>query len=352
MKPNSESDLRVGTGMVEEGLPRLLSAQKTFAAIRWPGQNAVSLYVPDARGSLQLRLRPFDLQQQPLDASCRLWEGEAIEALPEFEPAHRALGQTETERGDFLDAGAHALAHFKLGGVQKAVLSAVQSLPSDGSDGIEAFESLCHRRPDDAVFWFRWPGMGEWMGSSPECLLERTGPSGSCDALAGTKPLDPPRSWTPKEVEEQQWVADDVRAKLTHSGLAWSETASERVQGALMHRLTRFSWNVPNDQQSPTADVALLEQFHPTPAVGGWPRDQALELIAALETHQRRLYSGYFAVLEPNSTRAYVVLRCAERTQSGWQAYAGGGWTSASSALEEWNEIELKMKLIQAAFES
>ncbi|MBI1317056.1 hypothetical protein GC167_09415 [bacterium] len=352
MKPTSEGDAVESKELVHSGISALLNANKSFACVRCPDQDTATIYVSDPQGPIGLRLRPFDLQLNPIDVPCRKWSGEAIDALPDFLPQNRGAGQQETAKSAYLDSGVHSLDQLRSGRMAKVVFSAVRNLRVQETTGLTAFNTLCQNRASDAVFWFRWKGIGEWMGSSPECLMQRSGALGWCDALAGTKPLDTPRLWTAKEVAEQQWVVDDVREKLARLDLSWTETASEREQGALIHRLTRFAWEVPDRLQNPSADGAVLEQFHPTPAVGGWPLGAALERIAAAESHQRRLYSGYFAVLEPIQTRAYVVLRCAEHTSAGWQAYAGGGWTADSVVEDEWTEIQLKMKLIQDAFES
>ena len=60
-----------------------------------------------------------------------------------------------------------------------------------------------------------------------------------------------------------------------------------------------------------SADVTryLLESLHPTPAVGGFPKDGALNLIREHESHDRGYYAGPFGYLGSNSSDVLVAIR-------------------------------------------
>ena len=65
-------------------------------------------------------------------------------------------------------------------------------------------------------------------------------------------------------------------------------------------------------------DVAcfLLESLHPTPAVCGFPKDDALNIIREYESHDRGYYAGPFGYLGSDSTEIVVAIRSSLLTQS------------------------------------
>ena len=54
---------------------------------------------------------------------------------------------------------------------------------------------------------------------------------------------------------------------------------------------------------------ALLENLHPTPAVCGFPKDPALEIIRKYETYDRGYYAGPFGYIGSDSADVVVAIR-------------------------------------------
>ena len=97
---------------------------------------------------------------------------------------------------------------------------------------------------------------------------------------------------------------------------------------------------------APGVDVldALLA-MHPTPAVGGSPREPALEAIARLEGMDRGWYAGPIGWMDVNGEGAFAVaLRSALLHGREALLYAGAGIVAASDPERELAEAELKLQ--------
>jgi isochorismate synthase EntC len=89
----------------------------------------------------------------------------------------------------------------------------------------------------------------------------------------------------------------------------------------------------------------LVSRLHPTPAVAGWPRAEALEWIRRVESGDRGWYSGAVGWVNAAGEGDFAVgiravgirARCA-------RVFAGAGVVEGSDPELEWNETELKMK--------
>ncbi|NBC66319.1 MAG: isochorismate synthase, partial [Bacteroidetes bacterium] len=87
----------------------------------------------------------------------------------------------------------------------------------------------------------------------------------------------------------------------------------------------------------------LVEQLHPTPAVGGYPRDESVPYIREIEQIDRGWYSapvGWFNL--KGSGEFAVAIRSALLHHNRAQLFAGCGIVADSDPEKEWNETLLK----------
>ena len=113
-----------------------------------------------------------------------------------------------------------------------------------------------------------------------------------------------------------------------------------------------------NPDQPPPAS---LQALHPTPAVCGRPRDQALGYLDAHERFDRGLYSGPFGWISGAGAEFVVAIRSAlvqpdavspasgsgpspSAPRHNVHLYAGVGVVLGSDPAEEWQELELKTR--------
>jgi isochorismate synthase len=98
--------------------------------------------------------------------------------------------------------------------------------------------------------------------------------------------------------------------------------------------------------------IELVRALQPTPAVGGYPTDRAVELITREEGFERGLYGGTVGWVDgAGNGRWAVTLRCAELAHDRRSArlVAGGGIVADSEPLSELAETQAKFQAMLSA---
>lgn len=90
-------------------------------------------------------------------------------------------------------------------------------------------------------------------------------------------------------------------------------------------------------------DWDILQHLHPTPAVGGKPREHALQSIRRLEKHQRGWYSGACGFISEDVTEFTVAIRSGLWYRQQMFLYTGAGILSGSDPDIEWRELDTKL---------
>ena len=179
------------------------------------------------------------------------------------------------------------------------------------------------------------PDFGVWMGATPERLITMSGHRLQTMALAGTRPYGS-SEWGNKEKEEQEFVVREIvnTLKLYTSGehIKYSDTETIRA-GHLEHLRTTITAELS------ISPIDAAQALHPTPAVGGVPKQMALDFIGRHEQLDRSLYSGFLGVVSPGQTSLYVNLRCMSIQDHMATIYVGGGITGKSDPQDEWQEV-------------
>ena len=92
----------------------------------------------------------------------------------------------------------------------------------------------------------------------------------------------------------------------------------------------------------------MLGLLHPTSAVCGTPKQEAIDFILATEKHERSMYSGYLGPVNlDNATHLFVNLRTVEIKGNRAIFYAGCGITEDSDPEKEWQETQMKCQTLQ-----
>ncbi len=123
----------------------------------------------------------------------------------------------DTEHRSFVDTVAEAVQAIEAGRLHKVVPSRQKAIPLPANfDLTEAFQRLCATYPAAFVSVFSIPGVGTWLGASPETLVSTYQQAGRpifrTMALAGTQVAQGQdalkhASWRQKEIEEQAMVS-------------------------------------------------------------------------------------------------------------------------------------------------
>lgn len=227
--------------------------------------------------------------------------------------------------------------------LQKVILSRTITIPNfSNEEHSYLYYNLANNYPSAMVYWLHLPHLGiQWMGASPELLLKREGATLQTLALAGTKKDD--ETWSKKERQEQQMVANYIKDELEEYALEMSLTKTVNA-GNVQHLATHFALhNAENDFFS------IIQKLHPTPAICGLPKDKAFRAIKATEKHNRTYYCGFLGPINiANTTATFVNLRCMQLAQNSAQLYVGGGLTKDSDLDREWQETERKADTLRS----
>ena len=200
-----------------------------------------------------------------------------------------------------------------------------------------------------------------FIGASPELLVAVHGTEISSHPLAGTTPRtgDPETDarlalslmHSEKNQIEHRVVIDMVYDTLLPwcSYLDWEPEPSIVAVANVQHLGTLMQGQL----SQPTPSVLdLVYRLSPTPALGGHPRLEALQLIASVEGIQRGRYGGAVGWVDAygNGTWA-VAIRCAELSKDATSArlFAGGGIVADSEPLAELAETQAKFQAMLAA---
>jgi len=252
----------------------------------------------------------------------------------------------ETTKEEYLNNCRHYIDEIKKGNFEKLVLSKVKLVKKgERSDG-EIFKSLCQNYPDAFVYHLSLPFAGEWMGASPEVLLNYKNGKMITVALAGTQKLNKNTDeghWGEKEKKEQQLVSDFIKDALRKNNVEFEKSETQTVAaGNLAHLKTEFFAEIAKDKLS-----EILNNLHPTPAVCGIEKEKAQQFISDTEKHSRKYYTGFLGNISENEMNLFVNLRCMQIHKNCFELFTGGGITADSDPEKEWEETEMKALTIQ-----
>ncbi len=183
-----------------------------------------------------------------------------------------------------------------------------------------------------------------FLGATPERLVAVAGGRVRTEALAGTAPRGDREALEAslKDAAEHAFVVEAI-ASAIEPFVDTVERAREPqvlVLPDVLHLQTPIEGTLAGDAHV----LELAAALHPTPAVGGVPREAAITHILAHEP-PRGWYTGPFGVFDRRGEGDFVVaLRAgAVRGDRAW-AWAGGGIVRDSSPAAELEETRLKLR--------
>lgn len=310
-----------------------------------------ALHVRNANGTRQ-RAERAELVMAALQNDTYMGSGQRWYVAPQIRS--RAAGEAEftTLVDDAIDFIAET-------GIAKVVVSrtAARTLPERFDPAI-VFAALCERYPHAFVSLVAVPGVGTWLGATPEILLTLDNMALTTMALAGTqrRPNDLPLervTWGRKETVEQDMVSAYVRGFFWDAGVTHVvESGPQTIAaGSVVHLQTLFRVELPEAERLALAN-RVLDELHPTSAVCGMPKHQALAFILAHEGYDRSFYSGFLGPVHiQGESSLYVNLRCMQLGENAAHLYVGAGITADSQPQAEWRETELKAETMLAVLE-
>jgi menaquinone-specific isochorismate synthase len=298
------------------------------------------------------------------DAGGRAWMttiDDADERLaPEREPDPTAASwsiEPEVAVDDYLAAVADARDAVRDGHLHNAVIARPIRVRADAEIDVHA---VLRRLKATFGSSHRFSVDG-FIGASPELLVAVDGTVVSSFPLAGTTrttgddrldaQLAAELQASPKNRIEHAAAIEMVRDTLLPfcSYLDWAPEPEIVKVANVQHLGSRAEGMLSSP---PASVVELVRALQPTPAVGGHPREDAIELIERVEGFERGLYGGAVGWCDGSGNGRWAVsLRCAELSDDRRSArlVAGGGIVADSDPLSELAETQAKFQAMLSA---
>lgn len=245
------------------------------------------------------------------------------------------------------------------GEVKKVVASRKVAFHSDRPFQVTSIIHNLVEQNQGAFIFAYAKGEAVFLGASPEVLVRKRGQDFMSYALAGTLKKDDIQDGgerlltDAKNLREHQIVIDRIRQTM----LALCDKVD--VQDThimelpnLYHLRTLLYGHDTND-----SILTMAKALHPTPAMGGEPREKALQVLKTYEPYERGLYAspvGWVCGNTPLFREAgdgllIVGIRSALIHGQDLYAYAGCGVVAESDCEAEYTETATKLQTILKA---
>ena len=191
-----------------------------------------------------------------------------------------------------------------------------------------------------------------FLGASPELLVRRRGAGAATVALAGStrRSADPSVDdhlgeqlrRSAKDRREHEIVVRRIERSL-RAHAVWVESAPE-PDLVKVANIQHLGTPIHAQLSDPRSAIELAGLLHPTPAVGGEPRDAAFAAIAELEGLDRGWYAGPVGWMDAAEDGEFcVAIRSALLRDRSAHLFAGNGIVAASDPTAGLAENEVKL---------
>ena len=263
----------------------------------------------------------------------------------------------DAEWRSMVDAGVSAIRH---GSFEKVVLA--REVQADAPGDVDVVALLSHLRAahEDCFVFGYWRGDRVFVGASPERLVRLDGRDVHASSLAGsaTRGASPQEDAelttalmaSAKERAEHASVRNALRESLAE--LCDDVTAADVPSLLTLRHVHHLHTTVRATLRPGHSLLELVALLHPTPAVGGAPREAALKFIRDHERLDRGWYAAPIGWMGRHGGEFAVALRCAVLEGSRAVMYAGCGIVADSRSELELAESQLKLQPMKAALAS
>jgi len=256
------------------------------------------------------------------------------------------------DRDGWLDLIKRAGELIQKGDLQKIVLARRSVLEFDQPlCPWQLLKKLKKRARNNYLFGFQVTDGTAFVGATPEQLYRRQGLNLKSEALAGTRArgktdqddiaLREELLSSEKEQREHQYVLDFILDNLIH--LCETVKTGGKTSVLKLERVQHLYNKIETVLKKGVTDFDLLTALHPTPAVGGLPREAALEKLSVLEPFNRGWYAAPVGRVGRDRAEFAVAIRSALVRENRMNLYAGAGIVEGSVAENEWQELENKI---------
>ncbi len=246
-----------------------------------------------------------------------------------------------------------ATERIRAGELNKVVLARAAELRFAGRiRPLPVLRYLAEHYADCYRFLFEPRPYHAFYGASPELLAAVQGKQLRTMALAGSigrgenaeedQTLGAALMGSAKDRYEHQIVVEKMRARLAPFTAALESSPRQLLK---LSNIQHLHTGIHGALESDLGILPLVEALHPTPALGGDPREDALPLIRELEPIPRGWYGAPVGWIDARLDGEFAVaIRSAVAQENRAWIYAGSGIVAESQPKSEWEESALKFR--------
>lgn len=236
--------------------------------------------------------------------------------------------------------------------LNKVVLARKRILNLGPFNPVEYFQKLSSQCENSFSFFIKLSDQHAFFSFTPELLFQKIGRNIILDSIAGTRKrginiqddqlLERELKSSKKELTEHRIVSREIHDLLV--GIC-ENINTPLLEGILKQKHVQHLHTIFNGQLSEDLGIFdIINKVHPTPAVGGHPKNLAVELISRLEDFDRGIYAAPIGIISKEKSELGVGIRSALLFQQQLHVFGGAGIVLGSTAEKEWDETYNKMK--------
>lgn len=268
------------------------------------------------------------------------------------------IDNQEVKPQEWIQSVTKMVEQLKTGPLKKVVLAREKRLFFEQNIQVEqVLHRLIKEQQDSFVFAFESNG-DCFLGASPERLVKKINENASSTCLAGSIARGKIESEDlllgeallndSKNLVEHQYVVDMIKEAMEE---ACEEVVIPEKPGLLKLKDIQHLYTPVKGKIKPgTSLLSVVEKLHPTPALGGLPKNQALEKIREIEVLDRGFYAGPIGWFDYQENGEFAVaIRSGLIQANEASIFAGCGVVQDSIAEEEFAETVIKFKPMLSA---
>ncbi len=260
--------------------------------------------------------------------------------------------KTSEEYKNWIQTVDVAKSEIQQGKFEKVVLARKIDIPLNHSiKDTHILNKLRLQYPDCYSFLIRQNGEASFLGCTPERLASFNSDYVLTEGLAGSTSRGKTASedavleydllHSTKDLEEHEIVLEAIEENLDY----YSEEVNHPDQPIIkklsnvQHLYTPITAKIKDG----VSRTEVLKTLHPTPAVGGFPRDEAVSFIKEHEDFERGWYAAPFGWINAHGNGEFIVaIRSGLIMENSVRFFAGCGIVKNSDPDKEWDETNLK----------
>jgi menaquinone-specific isochorismate synthase len=264
----------------------------------------------------------------------------------------------ELKTSEWVEAVQQATADIRSKEIDKVVLAREVHLEfADKIDPYQVVGRLQKEQPTSFIFGFE-NGLQHFIGATPERLVKKEEKHVLSTCLAGSikrgktkhedKQLGNQLLHDDKNLIEHNIVVKMIKEAFDH----WCYDVVAPKAPALLKtkNIQHLYTPVRGFAKEGHSLLSMVERLHPTPALGGFPKDKAIEKIRELEPMHRGWYAGPIGWLDHEDNGEFVVaIRSGLLEGNKAALFAGCGIVEESDPESEYLETKMKLKPMLSA---